>query len=430
MKRLKYKKGFAGLYITVMVTVIVLGIVVTLTAIVLGQQKITKNIVVSAQAYYAAEAGAEDALLRLVNGMNIPDSYEIVIEDSTSSVEIVSISGSRTITVEGNKESRIKKVEIVFSIDANSVNFHYGVQSGDLGVQMDSNARIHGNLFSNGQIIGSSNNLIYGDTVSAGDNGLISNVIIVDDEGGGNAWAKTLEDSNIDGDAHYTNIDNCNVGGTHYAPEAPIGGEGLPISAAQLLGWKDDAVAGGTTTSYTLDGGSSDSLGPIKIDGNMVVDGNAALTVAGTIWVTGDLIFLSNTTIELDDVYGARSGIIIVDGTIFLDSNVVICGAEGYEKKGKCNPSIGSYLMLLSTKNAPDAANPAISATSNTNSAILYASDGFVSLNSNASLKEVTGRGIYMASNAVVTYETGLASTLFSSGPSGGWNVVSWKEIP
>ena len=423
--------GFAAIFITILVLVIILGIASSISLLTFGQQKISANIVRSSQAYYIAEAGIEDALWRLNNNPSMAAfSYNLNIGSGSTDVVIPdSIGGSRTITSLGDTLNRKRKVQVIYTIDSSDVSFYYGVQVGDLGLEMDSNAIVHGNIFSNGPITGSSNAKIYGDAISAGLSGEINSLKIKSDEGGGNAWATTLDDCVIDGDAHYINIINSSVGGNHFTPEQGPDPEDMPISSDDITEWKDQAVAGGIVSGYFLGGNDEDSLGPIKVDGDMNVDSNAILKVTGTIWVTGDLNLDSNVILYLDSGYGFDSGVIVVDGFISVDSNVTLCGSGGYIGQGECNSSVESYLMLLSTKSSSDSDNPAIYATSNTETAILYASNGFIRLGSNASLREATGYGIYMESNAEVVYEIGLADIRFTSGPGGGWQIVEWIEI-
>jgi len=429
-KFLTHQAGFSALLISILVLMIVFIISTSIIFLVRNEQKISSNILKSSQAYYTAEAGVEDALLRLVKKMNWSSPYPLNITGAVATIEISDIvGGSRTISSQGALEDRIRKVQIVYQITAAEISFYYGVQVGNLGLQMNGNAIVHGNIFSNGPITGDSNTKIYGDAVSAGPSGSISNMKIDSLEGGGSVWAKDLTDCLIDSDAHYTNISNCSVGGTHYTPEDPLATATMPITEDKINDWKDDTTVGGTILGYSLDGNNEDSLGPIKVDGDMSIDSNAILTVTGTIWVTGNLDLNSNVILQLDSSYGPFSGVIVVDGQISVDSNVTLCGSEGYKEDKECNLSIGSYLMLLSTNNSTNPGNPAIEVTSNTETAILYTSNGLIRLSSNAALREATGYGIYMDSNAEVTYETGLADVLFSSGPGGSWEVVSWQEV-
>jgi hypothetical protein len=65
----------------------------------------------------------------------------------------------------------------------------------------------------------------------------------------------------------------------------------------------------------------------------------------------------------------------------------------------------------------------------NVGTVIIYGSRGQVHLNNTAGAKEVTGYKIFLDNNASITYESGLANANFTSGPGGGFNIPSWKEI-
>ena len=432
------EKGFAALFFAILILALIFAIGMSVALLTLGQQAIAANITKSTQAYFTAEAGIEDALLRLAKSKNWSSPYVFSVGDSSVNVEISEIiGGARTIIGTGDYSNRIRKVRVVYEISSEDVSFHYGVQVGDLGLQMDSNTRVHGNVFSNGPIVGSSNSKISGDAISARPGGRIEIIEIDDSEGGGNAWAATIAGGSqckIDSDAHYVpsvgSIDCDTVGGSIIQEATSVEPQDMPMTQEQIDGWKVDAAAGGTIAGYSLGGNDEDSLGPVKVDGDMTLDSNAELTITGTIWVTGNLSLNSNVKVQIDPNYSNFSGIILVDGQVFVDSNIILCGSEGFkEAQNECYPSIGSYLMLLSTNISADPNNPAIYSTSNTKTTILYASAGFIKLGSNANLREVIGYGIVMESNVEVSYEIGLADAKFSSGPGGTWEVKSWKEI-
>ena len=70
-------KGFAAFYVAIIVLIIILGIVLSLTFLVVNQQKILNNSLTSYKSFSVAEAGIEDALLRLTKGMNWSSSYNL-----------------------------------------------------------------------------------------------------------------------------------------------------------------------------------------------------------------------------------------------------------------------------------------------------------------------------------------------------------------
>src|SRR5574343_1104212 len=240
--------------------------------------------------------------------------------------------------------------------------------------------------------------------------GSISN-IIVGTGTTGDAWANTVTSSTIRG-ALYCQTGSSNNKSCNTSRPDP-GPQDFPISDANITEWKDAAVAGGTVTgNVTIS--SNSSYGPKKIVGNLTVSNGATLTLDGTVWVTGNITLSNNSQIKLSSSYGSLGGIIIADGTISLSNNSTINGS-GFS---------GSYTIAISMSSS----GSAISLSNNGGGVILYAPNGTISLSNNAGAKQVTGYRISLSNNAVITYDSGLASTVFSTGPAGGWNLSSWDE--
>lgn len=426
MKQPISQNGFAALFVAILILAIILGIGLNVGIFVLGEQKIAGNITKSSQAYYVAEAGIEDALLRLVKGKSWSSLYPLDVGDGSTNVEISDIiGGSRTITSTGDFLNRIRKIEIVYQISTDSISFYYGVQVGDGGMEMKENARVKGNVFSNGSVI-----------APAG-NGFIDNSIIVARNGnkieglevGEDASVHTCVDSTIGGTLTYVSggsEGNCVFGGEKKEQPNEILPQDFPISQSQIDDWRNKAAAGGILANdYTLDLGASDSLGPIQIGTiaqpkNLTITNGANLKVKGTIYVTGDVLFNNNAIIELDSgSYGSTSGVIIADGKITVQNNAILRGTG----------EVGSYILIFSTNNSLDPADPVISVKNNAEGAIFYANSGLILLDNNIKAREVTGYKIKMNNNAEIEYEAGLENTLFSSGPGGSWQVGSWREI-
>jgi hypothetical protein len=59
----------------------------------------------------------------------------------------------------------------------------------------------------------------------------------------------------------------------------------------------------------------------------------------------------------------------------------------------------------------------------------MYAPHGELTLQNSADLRQITAYKIRLKNTANVTYETGLISTLFSSGPGGSWSIEDWQEV-
>ena len=413
------KNGFAALYLTVLILAVILAISVSISILTFGQQKISQNITKSSQAYYTSEAGVEDALLRLVKKMNWSSPYNLKVGNATATVEISDIvGGTRTITSKGNSLNRIRKIQIVYAISTQQVSFHYGAQVGEGGMIMGNGSQVLGNVFSNGSVTGGGT--IQNSIIVAGNGNKIDGITV-----GNDATVHTCKDSNIGGNLTYVSggsIQNCTVGGATSTRPNEIELQPLPISQSQIDEWEEDAAAGGViTTNISISG--TKILGPIQIGTstnpkNLTVENGATLIIEGTVYVTGDITFNNNATVNLDSSYGSLSGIILTEGVITVENNVILNGSG----------QAGSYVLLLSTKN--DTTNPVIDIRNNAaGSVIYYANSGLIYLANNMYAREVTGYKIQIANNAIIQYESGLEETNFSSGPGGSWEVTDWKEI-
>ncbi|MEK7541884.1 MAG: choice-of-anchor R domain-containing protein [Patescibacteria group bacterium] len=229
-----------------------------------------------------------------------------------------------------------------------------------------------------------------------------------------------MENITVDGTARAPVFTNVSAGGSACPnPSCVVASDPpqpLPISDAVIQGWKDAAAAGGITTGdVTIDGASS-ALGPRKITGKLTVTNGATLTVDGAIWVVGDIVFDNNSVIRLNASYGALSGMIISDAKVDVKNNAAFSGSG--------NPA--SALMLVAAKNSPS--EEIMNVDNNSLGVIYYAPKGRIKFSNNAAAKEATAYGITMDNNATVTYESGLADVRFSSGPSGGYDIIHWKR--
>ncbi len=196
-----------------------------------------------------------------------------------------------------------------------------------------------------------------------------------------------------------------------------------PISDANIVEWKDEAIAGGTINGgYQLGGSSNASIGPKKIVGDLEISGSAVLTVNGTIYITGDLEIGGSGILKLASSYGTNSGIIIVDGTVFIGGSTEVTGSG----------QNGSYIMIISNSTCPVGDcddNPAISMAGSGGAVILNAQKGTINFSGNAEANEATANKITMSGSTVLRYESGIANTNFSSGPSGSFDIFGWREL-
>ncbi len=411
------QRGFVALLISILILLAMITISVSISNLIIGQYRISSNILKSSQAYFTAEGGIEDALLRLTKNMKWSSIYTLSIGDNVSTVGISDvIGGARTITSEGEVKARIRKIQVVHQITTEKVSFYYGAQIGDGGMEMGNNARIEGNVFSNGSII-SGKGYIDGTVKVATIGNRIEGLTIADD-----AYTHNCKNCTISGSLYFSGGSSQNCTSTEGIEEHPVQEtKDLPIPASTIGDWKNDADEGEPIFGdYILDGKITAELGPKRITGSMTIDNGATLIMTGTIWVEGDILVKNGAIIKLDpNFYWGLSGILITDGKVAIKPGVSLEGS-GME---------GSYLLLLSTNSSLDKLSPAIEIDNTTVGGIFYTSNGLIVVKNKVEAREVTGYQILLKETALINYETGLADAEFSSGPGGSWQVTGWREI-
>lgn len=408
------QKGAAMLVSVIFFIFISLAILTGLTSPIVREFRNTTDLIRSRQSFVLSESGVEDVYYRYKTAKVVTASESLTLDNNTV-VTTTTDSGfnQKTITGLGDVSSRQRKTEIRIT-PGDGIAFNYGIQTGQGGFYMSNNSGINGNVYSNGLISGAPGAYISGTAVAAG-SGTISN-LVVGSGTTGNAWAHTVTSSTVYGNLYcQTGSGNNKLCNTSQG-DAPT--TSYPVTDQMIADWKADAELGGTVTG-NLTISSPTSLGPKKITGNLII--NKDLTITGTIYVMGNITTGNNVNVSLSSSYGGTGGIIVVDGTVDLSNNVVFQGS------GTSN----TYVLLITTSECPTGCGStnALEVANNVGAVILNAQKGTTHINNNVTLNAVTAYKIVMDNNVVINYLTGLADTSFSSGPSGGWNILLWKEV-
>lgn len=259
----------------------------------------------------------------------------------------------------------------------------------------------------------------------------------------GDAHANSIINSKICGNAYYQTIDESSLNflnnpsnptcpeplspGISFPGSADPSLQNMPISESNIEQWKEDAVTIGGTHNGDFIVVSDLSLGPKKINGNLIMTSNSKiLTVSGVIYVTGYLDISNSSSIRCSSAYGLNSCLVVVDKWVHISNNGIFQGSGEQ----------GSYIMLLSNSpcdgtSAPNCTdhNAAMDLHNNATGAIFYANNGLIYLHNGVEITEITAKKAYLNQGAIVRYEQGLINAGFSSGPGGSWLVDSWKEV-
>lgn len=437
IKNYKFIKGNAWvgiLLLLVFLTTLGLALITEVVATIVASKR--SGQIITAQAL--CDAGIEKAIWKLnETGGGYIGEQDIFFETGTLDIDITNIDNENKSVLAtayipsktNTKVTRKIKAKVSALFNETSASFHYGVQVGGLGVTMSNNAKILGNLYSDGVVIGGNGSEITGDAIVSGSSGTITGSgsgqqITV----GHNAKAHNIIYSVIRNDAYYASLQGSTVGGVSYpgSPDPPS--VGMPIGQTTIDQWESWAQAGGTINgNYTITGDAS--LGPIKVDGDLLIDTGTghSLTINGVIWVTGNLTIKTDSTIKLSPSYGGNSGMILADspndktnkGKIVVNNNVVV--------QGSGNPK--SYIMMIATNTGTEFTSPAINAGNNSDAVVYYAPTGMIEVSQNALMRAISGGGLHLSNGAQVQYDSGLANSNFSGGPGGSWQLTEWQIV-
>lgn len=391
--------------------------------------------VARAQALALAEAGIEKTIYELNQNPLYLGETNTALGTGTFTTAVTTIdTNTRLVTASGEVPAGVltarRTVTVRVALSSAVISFRYGMQAGTGGVTMANSSQVIGNVFANGPVIGDGGNLVDGSVVSAGAGGLTYGVYVT-----GAAYAHTIggnKATEIDGDAFYAaSLTNTTVNGTTHpgSPDQPTAD--FPISDAQVEEWKAHAESGGVipSTSCNASGDyliqTSQSLGPIKIECNLVLKSTSAiLNVTGPIWVVGNIDTQTGPTISLDGTLGNQNVPIIADNPSNPNGSGIIQISQQTNFDNSETP--GSFVFLISQNRSAEngGSTVAISLSQGAAALVAYASHGLITMNQSVGVKEATGYEIALAQSASVTYDSGLPSSVFQAGPGGGWIFV------
>ncbi|EKD62560.1 MAG: hypothetical protein ACD_52C00128G0003 [uncultured bacterium] len=317
-------------------------------------------------------------------------TFKVTVVDNSPNLKTITSTGY--IPNSTNPKSK-RTVKVQLGIDSTTISFHYAAQVGVDGINMKNNSTITGsggvgNVYSNGNITGSGSSVITGDAFAVG---TISSP---------DPW----------------------VQGTKQAGATPMD---MPVKEADLPAfyqyWKTKANINNDpiTCSPTCTISSDTSIGPQQYNGNLVISNNAIVTMNGPVYVTGNFSMTQGgTTLQLNPSFGSFGTTFIADGTIDLRQG-------GKFLPTSANPK--GYILVVTTSTLPNA----VSINQSGETAIFYALSGGAELEQSAGVTSLVANHVEMENSATLTYDSGLSSASFTSGPGASWVIKkgTYKQI-
>jgi len=392
---------------------------------VVSQVESVRALARGADSLYAAEGVSQDVVYRVMKGVSVDAVENLTVGTAVGIATTTSVLGGKEVVSAGNSDRYVRKNKTKITT-GDGASFNYGMQSGAGGIVLENSSSVSGNVYTNGSVDGAGSNLIKGSVVSAGPSGLVDGIHATS-----SAFAHTIQNSTVDGDAYYVTKVNTTVSGASHPGSPDQATSSLPIADSLIADWESDANTGGTISSpcpYTISGNVT--LGPKKINCDLEISGSPTITLTGALWVAGNITVKNSPTIKVSASLGAVSVPIIADKTSnqTTSSKISLENSATFDGSG----SAGSYVLMISQNKSAETggAEKAIDAKNSVNGKLLvYAGHGEILLENSIKVKEVTAWRIRLQNSAQVIYETGLANLLFTSGPSGGYSLDTWREV-
>ena len=378
-----------------------------------------------------SENGIEDVTFRISSGLAYESSEVLTTSDGEVVTEVSDdiLSGEKIVASLADISDSVRKKEVRL-VNGVGVGVNYGVQAGQGGFVMNNSSVVHGNVYSNNTVSGAGN-LITGTIISSGSDGFINDM-----ESGEDMYAHSIADSLVGRDAHYTSISGTTVGRTSYPGSSDLPDLDLPITDEQIEAWEQIAQDGGSSPcskgSFVIQsvGGPPIMLGPIKINCDLIIKNSPNIVLGGPVWVNGNLTVQNSPNISISPSLGAMSLPFIVDKVANRATGGLISLGNSSTYLGSGHPNSFVYFISGNTSAESSGSLNAIAVSNSlTGVVVLYSNHGKVQIGNSANIVAAAAYKIEMLNSAQFYYDEGLASTLFTSGPTGGWEITSWWEV-
>ena len=257
-------------------------------------------------------------------------------------------------------------------------------------------------------------NIYLGGTASTLGGGSWSGSLVVGTVSTDVAWANTVRGLAVPASSIIYCIDGTNNSKACDVSKPNPSTKPSPVADAKIQEWKNSAAAGTNITGNVTVGWQGTTTGPLKINGNLTINGGGVFTATGPIWVTGTITITAGGSIVLSPTYGATSGTVIADG------NITISGGGNINGSGVT----GSYIMLLTTSSSVTA----MTVTGGAGAVVLVAQNGTINFSGGTASRVAVAKRITLSGGTTITYDTGLQNPNFSGGTTGAWSINSWRE--
>ncbi|OHA48958.1 MAG: hypothetical protein A2806_04690 [Candidatus Terrybacteria bacterium RIFCSPHIGHO2_01_FULL_48_17] len=203
----------------------------------------------------------------------------------------------------------------------------------------------------------------------------------------------------LTGNGYY--VDSVTTNGTVGGIVCQIGAGGCAVQSLPSLPgidfqmFQDAAEAGGVYSGDLVLNDEVQTLGPLKIEGDLRLSGDSEVILSGPLWITDDLSVNNTSTIRLSESFGSHGTVVVVN------DHIDFCCDTHVEGTGQAD---SGFILLASLENGTDATT--VDFTQNADAGergILYARN-FVRLTDFAKVAAAAGREVTLHQSAQILY--------------------------
>lgn len=166
MNKKNTQKGQVIIINTLLFFALSTAIIFAVTSPVISSFQITKSFTKSKQAFMVANSATNEALYKLNTNKDLASAETVTLAQGTSLITVADVGGGKTVSITSDVDSYERNYELNLEV-GDGVSFNYGLQTGQGGFEMAGGAGIIGNVYSNGDVIGSGGPYITGSAISA-----------------------------------------------------------------------------------------------------------------------------------------------------------------------------------------------------------------------------------------------------------------------
>lgn len=433
------RSGFSLLFITVVLAaMLVFGI--ALVSMTVSSGRVSKMYAGNVSAVQIADAGVSKALYCMRNGDPAKcDGYaggdfvgetDVSFGSGTYTSVLTGVSRERLLTViatdaAGNK--RKVQVEITHNPAGERLQWDFALYADHGGLNLAGQSQVL-----DGPINSDSN-------VECGNGAEIFDNVYVSVAGGRifncQMYADAYADNIINTNMHYNDIyysqaitGTSNIGISY--PNSPTPTE-VDLPSVELGKWHNSAAAGGTLEGdHTPANGSH--LGPVKINGDLILEEGRSITVDGPIWVTGNIQMDQNSGFYLNENFDRNSTVILADSETDTSTFGKINIENGAEISGSSDER--SFIVMISTNTSTSYTSPAMSIANGAGGSLFLAPYGAVRVINNAGATTVAGYRVYVDQNAIIDFNsayTNPTDVILAENTVSDWHLRpgTWREL-